>query len=100
MGRYVMTLKPDDVILEIDSNECVFKEEDLIGEETKIRTRDPNNRCDSLSFELAEEQHEFVTSILDQVKKKDTYKYIETYGNMNSDGNALYALCCDAGLKK
>ena len=45
-----------------------------------------------ITFTLADEQAERVKAILADVKKTDGYKYTETFGNENSNGNLLYSL--------
>jgi len=84
---------------EEDLTDWGFEDKELFGEEETPPPKEEKDKYDKMSFELAEEQHQFVTSILDQVKKKATYKFIETYGNTSANGNALYALCCDCGMK-
>jgi hypothetical protein len=45
-----------------------------------------------MTFTLAEEQYELIKNSLDEIKKSEEYKYCETFGNENSNGNALYLL--------
>ena len=45
-----------------------------------------------MAFTLADEQAERVKAILADVKQTDGYKYTETFGNENSNGNLLYSL--------
>jgi len=45
-----------------------------------------------ITFTLADEQAERVKAILADVKQTDGYKYTETFGNENSNGNLLYSL--------
>ena len=45
-----------------------------------------------ITFTLADEQAEFIKEKLVEIKEKDVYKYIETLGNENSNGNALYTI--------
>ena len=45
-----------------------------------------------ITFTLADEQAERVKAILEDVKQTDGYKYTETFGNENSNGNLLYSL--------
>ena len=42
-----------------------------------------------MSFTLADDQATLIKNALDRVKKTDEFKYMETYGNENSNGNAL-----------
>lgn len=45
-----------------------------------------------MTFTLADEQAEILKAELDKVKKSEEFKYVETFGNENSNGNALYLL--------
>jgi len=45
-----------------------------------------------MTFTLADEQAEILKAELDKVKKSEEFKYFETFGNENSNGNALYLL--------
>ena len=45
-----------------------------------------------ITFTLADEQAETIKNAISEIKKTDTFKYIETFGNENSNGNALYCL--------
>ena len=45
-----------------------------------------------MTFTLADEQANFIKDKIDEIKKTDEYKYCETFGNENSNGNALYCL--------
>jgi hypothetical protein len=45
-----------------------------------------------ITFTLADEQAIFIKEKLSEIKEKDVYKYIETLGNENSNGNALYTI--------
>ena len=42
-----------------------------------------------MSFTLADDQATLIKNALERVKKTDEFKYMETYGNENSNGNAL-----------
>lgn len=45
-----------------------------------------------MTFTLADEQAEVIKNCIEEIKKSDEYKYCETFGNENSNGNALYLL--------
>jgi hypothetical protein len=45
-----------------------------------------------ITFTLADEQAEIIKNKINEFKKTDKYKYLENYGNENSNGNALYGL--------
>lgn len=54
-----------------------------------------------MAFILADEQAEQIKMALDDVKASEDFKYCETFGNTNSNGNALYLLVMEwAGQKK
>ena len=68
---------------EIDPNE--------LGEEFSLADGD-KPPFQSLTFTLADEQAEFIKNALADAKALEEFKYIETMGNDNSNGNALYFL--------
>ena len=45
-----------------------------------------------MTFTLADEQAEIVNAAISAIKSTDDYKYCETMGNENSNGNALYLI--------
>jgi len=45
-----------------------------------------------MTFTLADEQAEIIKNALADMKATDEYKYAETMGNENSNGNALYLI--------
>ena len=45
-----------------------------------------------ITFTLADNQANFIQEKLSEIKKSDTFKYIETFGNQNGNGNALYTI--------
>tara|TARA_R100000353_G_scaffold145939_1_gene104731 strand:+ start:9607 stop:10092 length:486 start_codon:yes stop_codon:yes gene_type:complete len=45
-----------------------------------------------MTFNLADEQAEQIRNAIEDVKKTNEYKYCETMGNENSNGNALYLI--------
>lgn len=44
------------------------------------------------TYTLADKQAEVIKNAIADIKKTDEYKYIETFGNENSNGNALYLI--------
>ena len=44
------------------------------------------------TYTLADEQAEQIKNAIADVKKTEEYKYIETFGNENGNGNALYLI--------
>jgi hypothetical protein len=45
-----------------------------------------------MTFTLADQQAELIKNALEEIKRSEEYKYCETFGNENSNGNALYLL--------
>jgi hypothetical protein len=45
-----------------------------------------------MTFTMADEQANLLKEKIEEIKKTDEYKYCETFGNENSNGNALYCL--------
>ena len=45
-----------------------------------------------MSFVLADKQAELIRNKIKDIKSTEEYNYIETFGNENSNGNALYLL--------
>ena len=45
-----------------------------------------------MAFHLADEQAEQIKNALDDIKKLEEFKYVETFANENSNGNALYLI--------
>jgi len=45
-----------------------------------------------MTFTLADEQAEQIKNAIADIKKTDEYKYCETMGNENSNGNAIYLI--------
>ena len=53
------------------------------------------------TYTLADEQAEQIKNAIADVKKTEEYKYVETFGNENGNGNALYLIISQwAGQKK
>ena len=45
-----------------------------------------------MAFILADKQAEIIKNAISEIKKTEDYKYAETMGNENSNGNALYLI--------
>lgn len=45
-----------------------------------------------MTFTLADEQAEQIKNAISNIKSTEEYKYVETMGNENSNGNALYLI--------
>lgn len=46
----------------------------------------------TMTFTLSNEQQRIIAQTIKDAKQMDEYKYIETFGNTNSNGNALYLI--------
>jgi len=54
-----------------------------------------------MTFHLADEQAREIKQAIEDIKAEDEYKFIESFGNENSNGNALFAIIRSwAGQKK
>ena len=54
-----------------------------------------------MTFTLADEQAVVIQNAISDIKETDEYKYAETMGNENSNGNALYLIVAAwAGQRK
>lgn len=47
------------------------------------------------TFTFADEQAQIIENAISEMKKTEEYKYAETYGNENSNGNALYLIAVE-----
>ena len=45
-----------------------------------------------LTLKVADEQADQINSAISEIKLTEEYKYVETFGNENSNGNALYLI--------
>ena len=45
-----------------------------------------------ITWTVADEQAEVIKAAINDIKKTDEFKYVETFGNENSNGNALYLI--------
>ncbi len=61
------------------------------GEDFSLKDGD-KEPFQQMTFTLADEQAEQIKNAIDDIKKTDEYKYAETMGNENSNGNALYLI--------
>lgn len=53
-----------------------------------------------MTFTLADEQADQIKNAIADIKKTDEYKYCETMGNENSNGNALYLIVMQWGEQR
>jgi hypothetical protein len=47
---------------------------------------------EQITYTLSSEQSNIIKEAIQDIKKTEEYKYVETFGNENSNGNALYLL--------
>lgn len=64
---------------------------DEFGEDFQLKDGD-KTPFQQMTFTLADEQAEQIKNAIADIKKTDEYKYVETMGNENSNGNALYLI--------
>lgn len=65
--------------------------EDEFGEDFELPDGD-KEPFQQMTFTFADEQAEQVKNAIDEIKKTEEFKYCETFGNENSNGNALYLI--------
>ena len=53
-----------------------------------------------ITFTLADKQAELIRNKIKDIKETEEYNYIETFGNENSNGNALYLIVSQWGEQK
>lgn len=64
---------------------------DEFGEDFKLPEGEKSNIC-TMTFVLATEQRDAIEAAIASIKKSEDYEYMETYGNENTNGNALALL--------
>lgn len=64
---------------------------DEMGEEFSLPDGD-KEPFQQMTFTLADEQAEQIKNAIADIKQTEEYKYVETMGNENSNGNALYLI--------
>ena len=64
---------------------------DEYGEDFSLKDGD-KEPFQQITFTFADEQAVQVKNAIADIKKTEEYKYIETFGNENSNGNALYLI--------
>jgi len=77
-----------------------FVSPDGFGEDFSLKDGD-KEPFQQMTFTLADEQATVIKNAIDDIKGTDEYKYAETMGNENSNGNALYLIIASwAGQRK
>lgn len=64
---------------------------DDFGDEFSLKAGDKPPYC-QMSFTLADAQADFIKEALKAIQGTEAYKHMETFGNSNSNGNALYLI--------
>jgi len=64
---------------------------DELGEDFSLADGD-KEPFQQMTFKLADEQAEQIKNALDDIKKLEEFKYVETFANENANGNALYLI--------
>lgn len=73
---------------------------DELGEDFSLKDGD-KEPFQQMTFTLADEQATVIKNAIVDIKGTDEYKYAETMGNENSNGNALYLIVASwAGQRK
>ena len=76
------------------------KDSDEFGTDFKLKDGD-KEPFQQMTFTLADEQATQIQNAISDIKQTDEYKYAETMGNENSNGNALYLIIMQwAGQRK
>jgi hypothetical protein len=68
-----------------------FDNVDDLGEDFTLPDGD-KSPFQQITFTLADEQAEQIQNAIQDIKQTEEYKYAETMGNENSNGNALYLI--------
>jgi len=84
-----------DELLDMGVPEWVFGDEkigaDGYGEDFDLPSGD-KAPFQQMTFTLADEQAEQIKNAISDIKQTEEYKYTETLGNENTNGNALYLI--------
>ena len=68
-----------------------FSNVEDLGEDFSLPNGD-KSPFQQMTFTLADEQAEQIKNAIEDIKRTEEYKYAETMGNENSNGNALYLI--------
>tara|TARA_R100000900_G_scaffold63857_3_gene51199 strand:- start:1402 stop:1995 length:594 start_codon:yes stop_codon:yes gene_type:complete len=71
----------------------VWQNEDDIETSDEFTLPDgEKSNLEQITYTLSSEQSNIIKEAVQEIKYTEDYKYVETYGNENSNGNALYLL--------
>jgi hypothetical protein len=68
-----------------------FENVEDLGDEFSLASGE-KSPFQQITFTLSDEQATEIKEAIKEIQKTESYKYIETYGNTNSNGNAIYLL--------
>lgn len=71
-----------------------FITDDGFGTEFELPSED-KSPFQQQTYTLSNEQAEVIKNAISEAKNKEEFKYVETYGNENSNGNALYYIIAE-----
>ena len=93
LAEWVSDLNLDELKSQIEIPELNFNLTTMEGLEDKFQLPDGDKApFQQMTFTLANDQAIIIQNALTDIKKSEEYKYVETFGNENSNGNALYLL--------
>ena len=80
-----------DCAIEIPNIDGADVNPDDFGENFSLKDGD-KEPFQQMTFTLADEQAEIIKDAMNEIKHTEEYKYMETFGNGNTNGNALYLI--------
>lgn len=93
LQEWVVDLDLDQIKSQIEIPELNLNLTTMEGLDDKFQLPDGDKApFQQMTFTLANDQAVIIQNALTDIKKSEEYKYVETFGNENSNGNALYLL--------
>ena len=93
LSEWVSDLSLDELKSQIEIPELNLNLTTMEGLDDKFQLPDGDKApFQQMTFTLANDQAVIIQNALTDIKKSEEYKYVETFGNENSNGNALYLL--------
>ena len=89
--EYGFELEELGIEIEENENHNNIKLSEDFGEDFSLPEGD-RNPFQQITFTLADEQAEIIRNAINTIKQTDEFKYVESMGNENSNGNALYLI--------
>lgn len=89
--EYGFELEELGIEIEGNENHNNIKLSEDFGEDFSLPEGD-RNPFQQITFTLADEQAEIIRNAINAIKQTDEFKYVESMGNENSNGNALYLI--------